>query len=171
KDNVFADDSTRYDALKIDDWIYKPGIPSNAPKLESKRFDQVDTQIAAFKQGVSAKGLHTSGWTVIEWQRFLDNLPQPLPVARIQDLDETYHLSQGNAAIQRSWFPSVIAAKYEPAYPALENYLVTIGRRFFVRPIYMDLAKTPAGLEFARQVYKKARPGYHPLTQTGINLG
>jgi aminopeptidase N len=170
KDNVFADDSTRYDALKIDEWIYKPGIPSNAPRLESKRFDEVDAQITAFKQGVSAKNLHTSGWTVIEWQRFLDNLPQPMPVARIQDLDETYHLSDRNAAIQRSWFPSVIAAGYQPAYPALENYLVTIGRRFYVRPIYMDLAKTPAGLEFARQVYKKARPGYHPMTQTGIDL-
>jgi len=170
KANVFADDSTRYDALKIDDWIYKPGIPSNAPKLQSKRFDEVDGQLAAFKQGVSAKGLRTSGWTTIEWQRFLDNLPQPMPTARIQDLDETYHLSEGNAAIQRSWFPSVIAAKYQPAYPALENFLITIGRRFFVRPIYMDLAKTPEGLDFAREVYKKARPGYHPMTQTGIDL-
>jgi UDP-N-acetylmuramyl tripeptide synthase len=64
----------------------------------------------------------------------------------------------------------VIAAKYEPAYPAIESYLMTIGRRFLVRPIYIDLAKTPEGLEFARQVYKKARPGYHPMTQTGIDL-
>jgi leukotriene-A4 hydrolase len=170
KGNMFADDSTRYDALKIDEWIYKPGIPSNAPKIESKRFEQVDTQIAAFKQGYSAKALNTHSWTAIEWQRFLDNLPRPLPAARLQDLDETYNFSHANAAIQRSWLPSVIAAKWEPGYPALENYLMTIGRRFFVRPIYMELAKTPEGLEFARQVYKKARPGYHPMTQTGIDL-
>jgi aminopeptidase N len=170
KDNVFADDSTRYDALKIDEWIYQPGIPSNAPKLVSQRFTQVDMQIAAFKQGVGAHGLATHGWTTIEWARFLDNLPRPLPVARLQDLDDTFHFTQANAVIQRSWFPSVIAAKFEPAYPALENYLMTIGRRFYVRPIYMELAKTPDGLEWARQVYKKARPGYHPMTQTGIDL-
>jgi aminopeptidase N len=170
KDNVFAEDSTRYDALKIDEWIYKPGIPSNAPRVASKRFDQVDMQIAAFKQGVSAKGLNTKGWVTIEWQRFLDNLPRPLPAARLQDLDTAYDFSHANAAIQRSWLPSVIAAKWEPGYPALENYLMTIGRRFFVRPIYMDLAKTPEGLEWARGVYKKARPGYHPMTQTGIDL-
>jgi len=170
KDNVFADDSTRYDALKIDEWIYKPGIPSNAPRIESKRFDQVDTQVAAFKQGIGAKGLHTAGWTTIEWQRFLDNLPRPLSEARLQDLDEAFDLSHRNSYIQRSWFPSVIAGKYQPAYPALENYLMTIGRRFYIRPIYMELAKTPEGLEWARGVYKKARPGYHPMTQTGIDL-
>jgi hypothetical protein len=34
----------------------------------------------------------------------------------------------------------------------------------------MELAKTPEGLEFAAEVYKKARPGYHPMTQTGIDL-
>ena len=170
KGNVFADDSTRYDGLKVDEWIYKPGIPSNAPKIESERFEQVDTQIAAFKQGYSAKALNTHSWTAIEWQRFLDNLPRPLPAVRLQDLDETYDFSHANAAIQRSWLPSVIAAKWEPGYPALENYLMTIGRRFFVRPIYMELAKTPEGLEFARQVYEKARPGYHPMTQTGIDL-
>jgi aminopeptidase N len=93
KNNVFADDSTRYDALKIDEWIYKGGIPSNAPKIESKRFDQVDTQIAAFKQGVHAKGLNTKGWTTIEWQRFLDNLPRPLPAERLKDLDDSYDFS------------------------------------------------------------------------------
>jgi len=170
KDNAFAADSTRYDALKIDEWIYKPGIPSNAPKITSKRFDQVDTQTAAFKQGVSAQGLHTGGWTTIEWARFLDNLPRPLPAARLQDLDQTFDFSHANGVVQRSWFPNVIAANWQPGYPAIETYLTTIGRRFMVRPIYMDLARTPQGLEFAREVYKKARPGYHSITQTGIDL-
>ena len=53
--------------------------------------------------------------------------------------------------LQRSWFPSVIEAKYEPAYPAIEEFLMTIGRRYLVRPVYLELAKTPEGLEFARQ--------------------
>jgi hypothetical protein len=64
----------------------------------------------------------------------------------------------------------VIASKYEPAYPALEEFLMTIGRRYLVRPVYMELAKTPEGLEFARRVFKKAKPGYHAITRTGIEL-
>jgi aminopeptidase N len=170
KNTVFADDSTRYTALRIDEWIYGPGIPSNAPVVKSERFDRVDAQVAAFARGTSARRLQTDGWTTIEWQRFLDSLPSPLPAARLEDLDEAFDFSHANAVVQRSWFPCVIAARYEPAYPAIESFLMTIGRRYLVRPVYLELAKTPEGLEFARRVYEKARPGYHAVTQTGIDL-
>ena len=145
------------------------GVRSNAPVPHSTRFDQVDAQIAAFVKGAHAKQLVTRGWTTNEWQRFLDNLPQPLPAARLHDLDATFHLSQANAVVQRSWFPNVIAARYQPAYPALENFLMTIGRRYLVRPVYQKLAETPDGMEFARRVYAEARPGYHSLTTNGID--
>jgi hypothetical protein len=71
--------------------------------------------------------------------------------------------------VQRSWFPTVIKAKYKPAYPALENFLMSIGRRYLLRPVYVKLAETPDGLEFARRVYARARPGYHSLTRQGID--
>jgi aminopeptidase N len=170
KNMVFADDSTRYASLQIDAWIYGPGIPSNAPEVKSARFDAVDAQVRAFARGTSARRLKTEGWTAIEWQRFLDNLPAPLPAARLEDLDEAFGLSRANAVVQRSWFPCVIAAKYEPAYPELEQFLMTVGRSYLVRPVYLELAKTPEGLEFARRVYEKARPGYHAITRTGIDL-
>ena len=169
KQDLFANDEARYVSLKVDEWIYQPGLPSNAPVPHSTRFDQVDGQTAAFVKGVPAGKLVTRGWTTNEWQRFLDNLPQPLPAARLRDLDTTYHLSHANAVVQRSWFPNVIAARYQPAYPALENFLMTIGRRYLVRPVYQKLAETPDGLEFARRVYAEARPGYHSLTTNGID--
>ena len=71
--------------------------------------------------------------------------------------------------MQRSWYPNVIAAKWEPGYPAIEQFLISIGRRYLLRPVYMKLAETPEGLEFARRVYAKARPGYHSLTTTQID--
>ncbi len=169
KQDLFANDEARYVSLKVDEWIYQPGLPSNAPVPHSTRFDQVDTQITAFVKGTPAKQLATGGWTTNEWQRFLDNLPQPLPAGRLRDLDATFHLSQANAVVQRSWFPNVIAARYQPAYPALENFLMTIGRRYLVRPVYQKLAETPDGMEFARRVYAEARPGYHSLTTNGID--
>lgn len=171
KENLFAgEDSTRYASLKIDEWIYQAGMPSNAPVVKSQRFDAVDAQIAAFKSGVPASGLYAKGWTTLEWQRFLDGLPQQLAHERLQDLDDKFKFSQANAVLQRSWFPIVINSNYQPAYPALEEFLTTIGRRYLLRPVYMELAKTPEGLEFARRVFKKAKPGYHAITQTGIEL-
>jgi hypothetical protein len=169
KQELFRGDEAKYAALKIDEWIYQPRLPSNTPHPTSARFDQVDTQVAAFAQGTPAAKLKTTGWTTNEWQRFLDNLPQPLPAARLADLEHTFHFDKANAVVQRSWFPNVIAANWQPGYPAIEHFLVTIGRRYLVRPVYMKLAETPEGMEFARRVYAKARPGYHSITQNGID--
>jgi hypothetical protein len=46
--------------------------------------------------------------------------------------------------------------------------MTRIGRRYLVVPLYEALAKTPDGRAFAREVYAKAKPGYHPLTQASI---
>ena len=46
--------------------------------------------------------------------------------------------------------------------------MTRIGRRYLVVPLYEELAKTPGGLQFARGVYAKAKPGYHPMTQASI---
>jgi aminopeptidase N len=170
KGNALAGDSARYASLRIDEWIYQPGMPSNAPVVRSERFEQVDRQLKVFRAGARASQLDTRGWTTVEWQRFLDNLPAPLPHDRLQDLEEAFHLNEANAVVQRSWFPAVIAAKYEPAYPSIERFLVTIGRRYLVRPVYMELAKTPDGLEFARRVFQRAKPGYHPITAASVEL-
>lgn len=170
KEDLFDGDEARYQQLLVDDWIYQPGLPPNSPQPKSARFEQVDKQIDAFAEGTPAKRLVTDGWTTNEWQRFLDNLPQPVKSERLADLDNTFHFENMNAVVQRSWFPNVIAANYKPAYPALETYLLSIGRRYLLRPVYLALAATPEGLAFARQVYAKARPGYHSLTQQGIDI-
>ncbi len=170
KQDLFHGDEKRYAELLVDQWIYQPGLPANSPQPQSARFNQVDAQIAAFAKGTRTKNLQTEGWTTNEWQRFLDNLPQPLSAARLADLDNTFHFENMNAVVQRSWFPNVIAANYQPAYPALEEFLTSIGRRYLLRPVYMKLAETPEGMEFARGVYAKARPGYHAITQQGIDI-
>jgi hypothetical protein len=170
KQDLFHGDEAKYAELLVDDWIYQPGLPANSPQPKSTRFDEVDAQNAAFAKGTPAKRLQTEGWTTNEWQRFLDDLPQPVSAARLADLENTFHFENMNAVVQRSWFPNVIAAKYEAAYPALENFLLSIGRRYLLRPVYMKLAETPEGMEFARRVYAKARPGYHAITQQGIDI-
>ena len=45
----------------------------------------------------------------------------------------------------------------------------TIGRHKLIAPLYVDLMKTPAGTAFAKRVYAKARPGYHPETEKQID--
>jgi hypothetical protein len=63
-----------------------------------------------------------------------------------------------------------IRSNYDPLYPQLERYLTAIGRRKLVRPLYEELMKTAKGAAMARAIYAKARPGYHPITATSIDL-
>ncbi|MEG2981741.1 MAG: leukotriene A4 hydrolase C-terminal domain-containing protein, partial [Stenotrophomonas sp.] len=43
-----------------------------------------------------------------------------------------------------------------------------VGRRKLVLPIYAELLKTPEGLAFAKEVFAKAKPGYHPITTASV---
>jgi leukotriene-A4 hydrolase len=114
--------------------------------------------------------LPAANWSTQEWLHFLDNLPAQVPRAKLDELDEAYSLTDAkNAEVAHSWFRVAIRNGYEPAYPQLERYLTAIGRRKLIRPLYEDLMKTPQGAERARQIYAKARPGYHPIAVTTLD--
>ena len=53
---------------------------------------------------------------------------------------------------------------YEPAYPRLEEFLMTVGRRKYVKPLYDALDSKRAAA-----IYENARPLYHPITQATID--
>jgi hypothetical protein len=83
----------------------------------------------------------------------------------MRELDSTYHLTRsGNDEILDQWLLMAIRNRYEPAYPRLERFLIDVGRRKFVKPLYeaMDVKQAAA-------IYEKARPGYHPITQATID--
>ena len=73
--------------------------------------------------------------------------------------------ASGNAEVLTDWFQKAIAAGYEPAYPAVEKFLKSVGRRKFISPIYKALAATPEGLERAKRIYAEARPAYHSVAR------
>ena len=73
------------------------------------------------------------------------------------ELDEAFHLTQsGNSEIAFQWLMMSIKNQYESAYPRLEEFLMTIGRRKFIKPLYEELAKTPEGKERALAIYRRA---------------
>ena len=46
---------------------------------------------------------------------------------------------------------------------------MSIGRRKLIVPLYRALLQKEQNLEFVQTIYKKARPGYHPLAQGTID--
>ena len=68
-----------------------------------------------------------------------------------------------------AWLEIVIRNRYEPAFPALERFLTSQGRRKFLRPLYQALANTAWGRPMAVAIYKKARPTYHSVSVIAID--
>jgi len=156
---------------EVREWIYAPGLPATAVLPESDAFDRVAAQRDSWLRGESAaRALPTSAWTVHEWRYFIDTLPAELTPAQLAELDDAFALTAtSNAEIGLAWYKVAIRNDYLPAYPAIEQYLTSIGRRKLIRPLYIALMRTDDGSEFARRVYTTARPGYHPIATASID--
>jgi len=58
-----------------------------------------------------------------------------------------------------------VANRFDPAVPALEEFLTMQGRRKFVKPLITALAEDRDwGRPIAQRLYPKVRGSYHPIT-------
>ncbi len=170
KRDLIGSDSARARAIDIERWIYGPGIPDNAPVIVSSRFEHVAKQVESFKQGEKAVSLDTKQFTTNEWLRFLGLLPKKLTHEQMKELDAAFHFSKtGNSEILFAWLERVIVNEYKEDYPKVKTFLTEIGRRKFVRPLFIALAKTESGKAYAKEIYKEARPNYHSITQVTVD--
>lgn len=156
--------------IDIDAWVYAPGIPADCPRADQVRFKKAEAQSTAFINGESAAKLETKGWSTFEWMHFLRHLPKDLSKEKMADLDKAFHFTQtGNSEIADLWFLQSIRSQYEPAYPAMKQFLYVTGRQKFLEPLYKAMKSTPEGTTMAMEIYKTARPNYHPLAQKTID--
>ena len=164
--------------LQLDNWIYQPGLPSNAVAPVSNAFVPVDAAARDFTLGGPASAVPWSRWSTQERQRFLGWRPASVPAngrwltdAQLADLESTFKLRQeGNAEVVFSWLQIAVAHRYQPAVPTLEKFLTTQGRRKFVLPLFQSLwAQGDWGRPIATRVYATARPGYHPVTTGSVD--
>ncbi|HUR83574.1 MAG TPA: M1 family metallopeptidase [Thermoanaerobaculia bacterium] len=155
--------------VNVDEWIHGPGLPANAPKPHSDAFARVEQQAKAFADGGSAKDVNLDKWSSHEREHFIQSLPNLTP-ERMKELDDRFHFSDsGNSEVLSAWLEKSIDVRYKGAYPAIERFLTTQGRRKFLKPIYEKLAKNPEDLAFAKKIYATARDTYHPVSQATID--
>jgi len=167
--NLIKGNSTLEKNIDINAWVYGPGIPANCPRIYPERFKKVDSARTAFENGKAAVQLATQNWSTYEWLQFLRNLPKPLSLAQMKDLDSAFHFTQsGNSEIADLWFVMAVAANYEPAYPAMEQFLSSVGREKFLEPLYGEMINRGKA-DMAKRIYTKYRGNYHPLAQTVLD--
>ncbi|MBI2429786.1 MAG: M1 family metallopeptidase [Ignavibacteriales bacterium] len=168
--NTYFKDTSKKESLHINAWVYAAGIPDNCPQPQSSEFEKVSAKIEAMKNGTPAVQLQTQGWTTHHWLYFIRNLPDSLKLEKLIEIDYAFYFTRsGNQEILCEWFQRCIKAKYETANGPMRNYLMNVGRRKLIKPIYTELAKTPEGKAWAKEVYTKARPGYHSVSYNTID--
>ncbi len=165
KSKLLAHDPAKAKQIDLDQWLEKPGMPSDAPTYKSSALSRVDAQFARWKQGTPAAQLDTAGWVTQQWQHFIQSLPADLSSERMVEIDRAFHFTDTkNSEVLCDWLVVAIQHHYVAADDRLAQFLMTVGRRKFLKPLYTELAKTDDGLKRAKAIYEKARPRYHAVS-------
>ena len=146
-------------------WMDAPGLPGDAPAASSDALGVVERAVAAWRAGTPPAQLDTTGWVTQQWQHFLAEMPAEAGPDDMARLDEAFHFTQtGNSEVLCAWLELAIQRGYTPADATLEAFLMNVGRRKFLVPLYKALIATPAGRERALSIYARARPRYHAVS-------
>ena len=155
--------------LNIAEWVDEPGLPNNCPKIDAKLFNDVEAQLANYKEKHDISALKTDNWSTHEWLHFLRHLDNAMTVAQMEELDKAFELTNtGNSEIAAIWFEKSINVGYKGIDKALEAFLKRVGRRKFLKPLYEALAATPEGLEKGRIIFEKYKTNYHYVSTNTI---
>ena len=172
REHVVQGDAALEQRLMLDQWVYQPGLPSNAQEPRAAAFDRVAEVVRAYNAGGPASAVPWSSWGTLERQRFLQSLPRQQSTARLTQLEGPLQLNAThNSEVLFDWLKLAVANRYEPAMPALELFLTRQGRGKFIRPLYRDLmGQGEWGQAHARRIYATARAGYHPVVSTDVDV-
>jgi aminopeptidase N len=166
---LLARDPAAAAGIDVAQWIEGTGLPADAPQTTSALFAAVDAQLAAWRAGAAATTLATEGWVTQQWLRFLLGLGTA-DATRMADLDSAFAFTRsGNSEILCAWLQLAIRNGYAAADRRLELFLMTVGRRKFLKPLYEALLAQPGGKARAEAIYQKARPRYHAVSQRTLD--
>lgn len=166
KDELLSEKDSWLNAIDINQWVYEEGLPSSCPEPKSIYFDVVQDDASAFiEEGHLPQ---TMDYTTHHWLHFLRTLPEGQPIDKLTSLDSAFSISKtGNSEIACDWFKHAIASKYQPAYQAMESFLINVGRRKFLTPLYSRMVNT-GQIDLAQRIFDKASPGYHAVSNSTI---
>ena len=167
--NLIKGDKALQEKINIDSWVYQPGLPTNSPTPSSAKFTILDSLINQWKKSSDISVLNTK-LSTNEVLYLISHLPSDITLKQMSDLDNTFKFTaSGNSEIQAVWYTLAVRMKYLPAYSNIEMFLINVGRRKFLMPLYKEMVKTPEGKEWAKRIYSKARPNYHSVAYSSVD--
>ena len=171
------------------EWIYKEGLPKNCIQINSLRLDNMKELANKFAQGeaifdpvinyekIRVKGrirkkkivnkLERKDYIVQEWQTFIRSLPKTIVKEKLIIIDANLGFKNcGNSEIMMEWYVKAIENDYTEINSEIENFVLKVGRRKYLIPIYQALNSSDTRL--AKSIFNKAKNRYHAVSRNSI---
>ncbi|MFT4539171.1 MAG: leukotriene-A4 hydrolase [Planctomycetota bacterium] len=170
KERLLAQHAAQTADFDLDQWLHAPGLPDDAPAEESDALVRVDQELERLRAGAIPGELETGAWVSQQWEYFVENLPADYSAEDLSRIDAAFEFTQtGNNEVLCAWLVRAIRAAYRPADTRLEAFLMTVGRRKYLQPLYEELLVSERGIDRARSIYASARPRYHAVSTTTLD--
>ena len=155
--------------VTIDAWVYGPGLPPDLVTIESDLFEKVDSHRDDWLASGTTDQIPFDLYSTHEKLHFVKGLPEDITQQQLGSLDEAFDLTAStNSEVQCVWYEKSIKADYEPAYAATESFLINVGRRKFLTPLYKAM-KNSGKEDMALNIYEKARSNYHAVSTNTLD--
>ncbi|WP_276090170.1 M1 family metallopeptidase [Pedobacter sp. JY14-1] len=176
--NLISGDTDLAGKINVREWVYGTGIPGNIVYPDGLwndgkgKFAVIQRMAAEYAANRlrDPAALKEEVKSSNEKRFFISQLPGTLTSTQMAGLDTVFGFTRShNTDIQLAWYLLAIRKGYSQADPNIRDYLIGNGRMWHIIPLYKAMMNTPAGLKKARDIYKAARPNYHPMTYKAID--
>lgn len=152
--------------VHVEQWLYTPGMPPNAPVFTSEPLSALTRLAEAWAAGQRPTAAQMQGWGPREILIFLQHLPRHLDHPSLDWLETHLHLTgRGNYEILVEWLTIAGGSDYAPVFDRIREVLTRVGRMKFLRPLFLALGQHARTQQLGREIYHAARETYHNLSR------
>ncbi|HEY3294552.1 MAG TPA: M1 family metallopeptidase [bacterium] len=150
-------------------WIYQPNLPDSTPTFESTLIDDVQQVRKQWDAGArDLKGV-ISKWNVDQKTLFLAGFEQPVTESDCAALEQIFDIgTTKNSEILLPWLCIAAMCSYAKAYPMIRDFLGSVGRGKYLKPLYRALHENPATRSLARSIFEDFKDRYHSVARGAV---
>ncbi len=152
--------------VNVDEWVYGAGLPASHVEIKSSKFEEAEKAMADFKGGTAATEVaqNSAEWSFQQSLHFVRLIDEEITVEQMGQLDKAFKFTNsGNSEVLSAWLVKSIERGYKETDERIINFLMTVGRGKFLRPIYAAL-KENGRMEEALEIYAEAKKNYHSVS-------
>ena len=149
----------------LDEWLYKPGLPKDAPQFQSKLYDELVIATDNLKRGSLPTQEQVANWKPAQRFYFFEMLPEELSIEDCHALDILFDIKDAHDhGLLTPFYACTIQSGYKGIFPKIEEMFSNYGRYSSLGIVFRALVKAEWSRELARPLFERYRETQHPIT-------